>query len=184
MRSGSVSLLAVAGMAWAIPATAQRVTELGVQTLVATSSPTLVVGGVYGAVRASQRVRLALTVGAGVADGDAAGRGELLTHFLLNPAARRGAGAYLGGGMAGVTGPVDEGYVLLLIGLESGPGAGSGWAIELGVGGGLRVAAGYRWRRHPRRSRCRGKQARPEIVSPGRVPTRALAAIRPRRNRP
>jgi hypothetical protein len=101
-------------------------------------------------VRLSQRVRIALTAGAGVADAEPAGRGELLGHFLLDPTARRGAGAYAGGGIAGVIGSVDEGYLVLLLGLEARPGAGSGWAVELGVGGGVRIAAGYRWRRHPR----------------------------------
>jgi len=162
-------------MAWAVPAEAQRVTELGVHALLTTSSPTLAAGGVYGAVRASQRVRVALTAAAGVADGDAAGRGELLGHFLLNPGGRRGAGAYAGGGIAGVVGPVDDGYLVLLLGVEARPGAGSGWAIELGVGGGVRIAIGYRWRRHPRPRRSRGqdKRNRPGLNAPGRCQKRS-----------
>jgi len=150
MRSGWASLLAAAAMVWGNPAKAQRVTELGVHALVGSATPTMAVGGVYGAMRLSQRVRIALTAGAGVAGGQAAGRGELLGHFLLDPGERRGASAYAGGGIAGVIGPVDEGYLVLLVGLEGRPGAGSGWAIELGVGGGVRMAAGYRWRRQLR----------------------------------
>jgi hypothetical protein len=149
MRSGWASLLA-AGTLWAVPVEAQRVAELGVQALVATSRPVLAVGGVYGALRMSQRVRLALTASAGVASGDAAGRAELLGHFLFNPSQRRGLGLYAGGGIAGVVGAVDDGYLVLLVGVESRPGAGSGWAAEVGVGGGLRVAAGYHWRRDRR----------------------------------
>lgn len=130
------------------PAEAQRVSELGVHALVTTADPALAAGGVYGAVRPSRRLRIAVTAGAGTADGDAAARGELLGHFLLDPAGRSGAGVYAGGGIAGVTGPVDEGYLVLLFGLEARPGAASGWAVELGLGGGVRIAAGYRWRRH------------------------------------
>ncbi len=169
MRSAWASLLAAAGVVSAPPAAAQRVTELGVHALVATSRPTLAVGGVYGAVRASTRVRLALTAGPGIASGDAAARGELLGHFLLNPAGQRGAGAYAGAGIAGVVGPVDEAYLVVLLGLEARPGAGSGWSMELGVGGGVRITAGYRWRWHqrsPRSGRSR-QQNRPETVSRG-----------------
>lgn len=185
MRSGWARLLA-ATMAWAVQAEAQRVTEVGAHALFTTSSPALAVGGVYGAVRASQRVRIALTAGAGVADGDAAGRGELLGHFLLNPAGRRGAGVYAGGGIAGVVGPVDDGYLVLLVGVEARPGARSGWAVELGVGGGVRIAIGYRWRRHPRprRSRSQDKRNRPRLDARGRCQDARLGGIRPRRNRP
>lgn len=77
------------------------------------------------------------------------GRGELLAHFLLSPAARRGIGLYAGGGIAAnVTGAKTSEFVVLTLGVESKPGARSGWAIEAGVGGGARVTIGYRWRRH------------------------------------
>ncbi|MGH7628648.1 MAG: hypothetical protein ACREOF_04540 [Gemmatimonadales bacterium] len=169
MRSSWSSLLAAAGMAWASPATGQRVTELGVHTLIATSAPVLTVGGVYGALRPSARVRLAVTAGAGVADGDPAARGELLGHFLLDPTGRRGAGVYAGGGIAGVVGPVDEGYLVLLVGVEGRPGAGAGWSLEVGLGGGMRIAAGYRWRRHPgpRLSGRTRRRNRPGTTSQG-----------------
>jgi len=125
---------------------AQQVLELGAQALVATSEPALVIGGAYAALRPAARARVAATLGAGVSDGRAAARGELLAHFLLSPAATRRAGAYVGGGLAGVVGPVDQGYIVILAGLESAPGARSGWAIEAGVGGGVRLTAGWRWR--------------------------------------
>jgi len=37
--------------------------------------------------------------------------------------------------------------LLLTAGLEQNPGARRGWAMELGVGGGVRFAVGYRWRK-------------------------------------
>jgi hypothetical protein len=138
-----------AGMLWARPAAGQRVAELGVQALVTTANPALAAAGVYGALRVSQRVRFCVTGSGGVAAGDVAGRGELLGHFLFDPTAPRGAGAYAGGGVGGVVGALDEGYLVLLLGVEARPGGRSGWSAELGIGGGLRIAAGYRWRRHP-----------------------------------
>lgn len=132
---------------------AQQVREVGVQALVATSDPALVTGGIYAALRPSPRARLAATIGAGVSDGRAAARGELLAHFLLSPGATRKPGAYVGGGLAGVVGPIDQGYIVVLAGLESAPGASSGWAVEAGVGGGVRLTAGWRWRWRSHRSR-------------------------------
>jgi hypothetical protein len=73
-------------------------------------------------------------------------RGELLGHFLLSPGKRSGPGFYFAGGLAGVTGEVTRGYLVLTMGLEDRPGAGSGWAVEAGIGGGFRVGLGYRWR--------------------------------------
>jgi hypothetical protein len=56
---------------------------------------------------------------------------------------------YAGGGvaLAATSDEVFE-YVLLVIGLETAPGARRGWFAEVGIGGGVRVAAGYRirWR--------------------------------------
>ncbi len=173
MRSGWASLLAAAGMAWASPAAGQRVAELGVHALIATSAPVLTAGGVYGALRPSARIRFAVTAGAGVADGDVAARGELLGHFLLDPTGRRGAGVYAGGGIAGVVGPVDQGYLVLLVGVEGRPGAGAGWALEVGLGGGVRIAAGYRWRRHasPAAVGADPKTKPPRDEVPRRMPT-------------
>jgi hypothetical protein len=137
--------------AWAGPAAAQTTLEAGGQALVTTADPALVTGGFYGAVRASTRMRLAATAGVGVSDGRAAGRGELVAHFLLSPGATEHPGLYLGGGIAGVVGAVDQGYVVALVGLEGAPGRRSGWAVEAGVGGGLRVTVGWRWRWPARR---------------------------------
>jgi hypothetical protein len=142
--------LAVVGtLATARPAAAQRVTELGVQATATLSDPALVVAGPAGAIRLSERGRLALAVGAGVSDGSAAWRAEALGHFLLAPRRRKGVAAYAGAGVAAVGGPVDRGYLVLALGLEAAPGTRSGWFGEVGVGGGLRVAAGWRWRRFP-----------------------------------
>jgi len=143
------ALLAAAAGSGEAPVAAQQVTEFGVMGIAAASDPMLVVGGGYGAIRTSQRTRISAGLGAGVSDERAAWRGELLAHFLLNPTRRRGVGIYGAGGVAAVGGPVDQGYLVLTLGLEARPGRPSGWFVEAGVGGGVRLAAGVRWRRWP-----------------------------------
>jgi hypothetical protein len=133
----------------ATPLAAQQVREIGLQATAAASDPALVVGGLSAALRTSRRTRVSVAAGVGASGGDAAWRGELLAHFLLNPDRRRGAGLYGAGGLAVVGGPVDEGYLVLTLGIEGRPGGRSGWFAEGGVGGGARLAVGYRWRKHP-----------------------------------
>jgi hypothetical protein len=131
------------------PAAAQQITELGVMGIATASDPALVVASAYGAIRTSRRTRISAGLGLGASDGRAAGRGELLAHFLLNPTRRSGVGIYGAGGVAAVGGPVDQGYLVLTLGLEARPGGRSGWFVEAGVGGGVRLAAGVRWRHRP-----------------------------------
>ena len=123
--------------------------EVGVQAIGTAADPTVVVGSLYGAIRTSHRTRISAALGAGVSDGDGALRGELLAHFLLNPTRRTGAGVYGAGGIALAEVPVDQGYVVVTLGIEGRPGSRSGWFVEGGVGGGARLALGYRWRRLP-----------------------------------
>jgi hypothetical protein len=139
-------LLLAAAVSWAAPVSAQHGREAGVQAIGTASDPALAVAALYGGLRTSNRTRLTATVGAGVSSGEAAYRGEIMGQFLLSPNKRVGPGLYLGGGVAGVAGPVERGYLLLTIGLEARPGGGKGWAAEVGVGGGIRLAVGYRWR--------------------------------------
>ena len=139
--------LVVAGaLIGAPPVAAQQGRELGVQVVATASDPALAVAAVYAGVRTSVRTRLSVAAGAGVSSGDLAFRGEVLGHFLLSPTQRKGPGFYFAGGVAGVEGPVDRGYLVLAVGLEDRPGAAAGWDVELGVGGGVRVVVGYRWR--------------------------------------
>ena len=142
-------LSAVAALAAAAPAGAQQVSELGVPAMGTLSDPALAVAGAYAAWRPAARARLSGALGIGGSAGETAWRGELLVHFLLAPARRSGVGAYLAGGVAAVGGPADRGYLVLAAGIEDRPGARSGWFLEAGVGGGARLAAGYRWRWFP-----------------------------------
>ena len=129
-----------------MPLAAQQGKELGVQGVATTSDPALAVAAVYAGVRTSARARLSAAAGAGISSGDLAFRGEVLGHFLLSPSQREGPGFYVAGGLAAVAGPVDRGYLVLTVGLEDRPAAASGWGVEVGVGGGVRLMLGYRWR--------------------------------------
>jgi hypothetical protein len=125
---------------------AQQTKEVGVQGILATSAPMIGVVAAYAGLRISGRTRLSAAVGGGTSDGDFAWRTEILGHFLFNPERVQGWGPYLAGGLAAVGGPVQRGYILLTLGAESRPAGSSGWLAEVGVGGGVRVAVGYRWR--------------------------------------
>lgn len=149
----AVALLALLGCAiTALECEAQsdRGFEAGVHGLALIRDPQWRGGGVYAGWRPGGKARLALTINAGSVDRHFSGRGELLAHFVLTPGKRRGIGVYGLGGIAGVTGPRDQGYLVLGLGLERSPGGASGWAIEAGVGGGVRLSAGWRWRWLPR----------------------------------
>ena len=120
--------------------------ELGPQITVTTPDPPAVVAGIYGAIRPERRLRLAANAGVGVQGDGLAWRLEALGHFQLNPRTL-GIGVYGGAGVAVAGGVATEGYLVVLVGIEGAPGGPRGWAFELGVGGGVRIGASYRWRR-------------------------------------
>jgi hypothetical protein len=128
------------------PLAAQHARELGLQATGTASDPALGVAGVYGAIRTSTRTRVSASAGLGISGSEAAWRGELLIHLLMSPTARRGVGVYAASGVAAVGGPVERGYIVLTLGAEQHPGQRTGWFFEAGLGGGARLAAGYRWR--------------------------------------
>jgi hypothetical protein len=138
--------LAATLLTGATPAVAQRVVELGVTAIGTTANPAVLVAGGSVGLRTSTRTRLSAALAGGTSDGDFAWRGELLGHFLLSPGRRTGVGLYGAGGVALAEGRVDQGYLVLTLGLEDRPGARRGWFVEAGLGGGARLAAGYRWR--------------------------------------
>lgn len=152
MNFGWTERLGLAAMSLALmaaPLSAQQVAEIGVQAIATAAQPATGVLGVSGALRTTTRARIAAFLGAGIADDRGIWRGELVGHFLLNPAARGRPGLYGGGGVAVVGSGPTRGYAVLLIGLEGNPGGHAGWSVEAGVGGGFRLAVGYRWRSLP-----------------------------------
>lgn len=133
----------------ATPLSAQRPPvrrEVGVVALSTLADPALLGGGLYAALRPGRNARLAAVAVLGRRGSETVGRGELLAHFLLAPRRVRGVGLYALGGVAGVVGRGTRGYLVLGAGLESAPGRRAGWALEGGVGGGVRLTAGWRWR--------------------------------------
>ena len=135
------------------PAHGQQAREVGIQGVVTTSAPLVGVVGPYGALRIAGRTRLSVAAGAGASDSEFAWRAEALGHFLLSPDRRRGWGGYVAGGLAAVGGPRNRGYIVLTLGAEARPGRASGWLVEAGIGGGVRIAMGYRWRRFSAQNR-------------------------------
>jgi len=97
-------------------------------------------------------LRLAVSASGGVlTSGGGGGRGEVLLTYHVSPPGR-GAGAYVGGGLAGEL-RSKEAHALLvaLIGFEMRPWNGGGLFVEAGVGGGARFLVGYRAIRLARR---------------------------------
>jgi len=139
-----VACLAALCVAW--PVAGQRGTEWQAGAVGALSSSTYMGAGASWARRAG-RVRASLGATVGALDAQAAARGEVLLGSVLTPGRRRGAGVYAVGGVA-VTGTADAHTERLVaaLGIEGTPGGRRGWFLEVGVGGGVRVAAGYRWR--------------------------------------
>ena len=127
--------------------------EAGGIGVLAAAYPIFVGGGPTLAWRPGDRVRLVATATLGGQGARTAGRGELSLNYLLEPARPHGVGVYAFAGIAGTTGARGNGYLLLGIGAESAPGSSHGWLVEGGVGGGVRIAAGYRWRWLRRKSR-------------------------------
>lgn len=101
--------------------------------------------------RLDNQTRVTGLVAAGSMGGAAAARVEGTAQIIVNPSGRGGAGLYAGAGVAwqGARGMRGGGYLTALLGLESAPGARRGWYAEVGLGGGVRLALGLRWRRFP-----------------------------------
>ena len=131
------------------PAHAQGWREVQVFAEGVASHPAVVLAGVGLGRRDAARTRIGATIAAGVGEGRRlAGRGELMWHFLLDPAKRTGAGVYGGGGVAvtAMRGAHVRPFVQVVLGLEGAPAAAHGWFIEGGFGGGARLALGWRAR--------------------------------------
>lgn len=99
--------------------------------------------------RLDSQTRFAGLAAVGMLGGAAALRLELTAQLIVNPSGRGGAGLYAGTGVAwqGGRGTSGHGYVTALVGVERAPGSRRGWFAELGLGGGVRLCLGLRWRR-------------------------------------
>ncbi len=143
------SLLALCAAALAPAPCRAQVRETQLWVLAAASKPALYAGGIGLTWRDNQRTRLAPAVALGwTSDGRFGARADFAIHFLLDPWKREGAAIYGGGGL---TAAVSDGrvtpFALLVLGAENAPGGPRGSFVEIGVGGGVRLAIGYRWRK-------------------------------------
>lgn len=140
-----------AGVALPLRAQAIAATEIG-----AGATVVLAHRGFWGpelgvARRAGGQGRFALTAACGDYERALGVRLEATAQFLLRPLERGGVGPYGGLGLAfvGSEGTRGAGYLTALLGIDQGPGARAGWYAELGLGGGVRLALGRRFRRFP-----------------------------------
>lgn len=127
---------------------AQGITrEIGVQAYALLGDADQVGGGLFVARRAGPRGRISIFGGAGDRAGEVTGRGEALVHLLVAPRKPGGVAPYLAGGLGVDVADRTEARLVAVVGLEARPGARRGWVLEVGVGGGWRLSAGWRWRR-------------------------------------
>ena len=136
-------------LAAAAPCRAQRRTELQLWGLGAASKPAFYGAGLGLAARDEDRLRFGVAAAAGgFDDGVFGARADATLQFLLDPARRTGAAIYGGGGVSlAVRRGRATPYLLLVLGVEHAPGGPQGAFGEIGVGGGVRVVLGYRWRK-------------------------------------
>jgi len=118
-------------------------------------------GAEAGLARRAGQGRVAVTGAGGWQDGAMALRTEARAQFLLLPATGGGgaggrgggaaAGYYAGLGLAfaGAERRHGAAYLTAVIGVETAAWRARGVYAEVGLGGGVRVAAGLRWRRVP-----------------------------------
>ena len=145
MRNGWAPAVLLAAV-MAGPAAAQRGRDGQVHVMALARDSTLIGGGLGGGLRLGRGLRFGATLSAGaLTSGVAAGRGEALLAYHVSPPREGGVGVYAGAGIAGeVYGGDARGLLVALLGLEARPWSGGGWFLEAGIGGGVRLAAGYR----------------------------------------
>lgn len=139
-----LALLVVAGTGQ-LPAQVPHRVALKLQALGVFAPEPFVGGGLALAWRTTSRFTVEAGAGAGVEEGALTGRGEAVVGFHLDPFRMRGVSPYAGGGVAlAARSDATAEYLMVVLGVESRPGRWRGWFVELGLGGGVRVAVGVR----------------------------------------
>jgi len=137
------------GMAGPVRAQSVRATEIGLGATVILAHRGLWGPELGAARRSGGQGRFAFTAACGDHERALGVRLEATAQFLLRPGERSGVGPYGGLGLAflGAAGARGASYLTALLGVDQGPGARAGWYAELGLGGGVRLALGRRFRR-------------------------------------
>lgn len=155
MRSSLPRALLAAGYLTLIgvpPAWAQRATEFQMHGLGTFGDDQFWGGGLGIALRSQGRMRAGIYTSVGAFEGEVAVRPEGILSFHLNPYRRSGVSPYAGGGIALLLiRDASREYIVGVIGIEWRPGTGSGWFVEAGIGGGVRLALGHQLRRRAAR---------------------------------
>ena len=148
MRSVGVGL-ALAALGAPLAAQRMQAVELGIGSLTSWSRRAFYGGGVELGTRPGGEARLSLAAAAGSIEGNAALRVEATAQFLVTPSARSGVTPYggVGLGYVGARGYRGMEVLVLLVGVEQAAARPTSWFSEVGVGGGLRLRIGFRWRR-------------------------------------
>jgi hypothetical protein len=142
------------GLAALVPgrSEAQRGFDIQGNGIALVGAAAFVGAGAGAGLRAGLGSRVSLAAAGGRLEGGAAAaRIEgLFTYHLFTPGRPRPA-PYVGTGL-GLTATTDatNWNLVVVLGVEAGAQRRGGWFLELGVGGGVRIAAGYRvtrWRR-------------------------------------
>ena len=147
MRAALVAVVLAAPLA----GQALTATELGVSGLATWAHRDFYGGGVEVGFRPSGDGRVTLSASGGTVDGHTGLRLEATAQFLVLPSAKTGVSPYAGVGVAYVGSRYYHGIgvLVLLVGLESAAGRRHGWFGEVGLGDGVRVRVGWRWRHFP-----------------------------------
>jgi hypothetical protein len=105
-------------------------------------------GAALGAGWQRGQTRFATTATGGAAGGAAAVRLDATLQFVLLGSAPTGTTPYAGLGLAfvGAAGAAGAAYLTGVVGVERTAAGWRGWFVEVGLGGGVRAAAGLRWR--------------------------------------
>lgn len=139
--------LCVALLVTAAPAVdAQYTLELQVHGVGVVTGTQFYGGGLGAALRPAGHTRIGLTASIGDLVGTLGGRGTLQVTYHLEPFRRRGVTPYAGGGVSLLVASDTREYLVLLLGVESGPFSPRGWFVEVGITGGVFVSAGVRLR--------------------------------------
>jgi len=125
---------------------AQSTLELQVQGVGVVTGTQFYGGGLGAALRPAGHMRIGLTASIGDLEGTLGGRGTLQVTYHLEPFRRRGVTPYAGGGVSLLVVSDTREYLILLLGVESGPFSPRGWFVEVGITGGAFVSAGVRLR--------------------------------------
>jgi hypothetical protein len=125
---------------------AQSTLEFQVQGVGVASGTQFYGGGVGAALRPAGHMRFGLTASIGDLEGILGGRGTLQVTYHLEPFRRRGVTPYAGGGVSMLVASDTREYLVLLLGVESGPFSPRGWFVEAGITGGVFISAGIRLR--------------------------------------